>query len=184
MTHREISREGQLAMADIDVTDQDSKKLRKFIYAGVIVISLLLIAGLVWLKRQPDTNPTNTPAVQPQLEGAIRAGSPEFAKLMEGIKMDEPQATVDQTALGGLSMNLFTTVRNFSGKNITGLEMKGTVIDSQKKPVRERVLIVIPKYQANLENTRAMPVRIRIEGFKDTEDRANIKMEITGLIVN
>lgn len=164
-------------------SEQESKKLQMIIWGSIALVSVILIAGLIYFKTRPETV-SNTPVADQKLEGAIRSGSPEFAKLMENIRMDTPEATQDHTALGGLSMNLYTTVRNFTGKNIVGLEMKGTVVDQQKKPIKERTIIVVPKAQAVLENTRALPVRIRIEGFKEEDDRANFTMEITGVIVN
>jgi hypothetical protein len=161
--------------------ERENRKVTYIIYAVIGLVSIGLILGVVWLKRQPKS--VAGPEVQPHLEGAIRSGSPEFDKLMENIKLDKPEATVDQTAIGGISMSLYTHVRNFTGKTITGLEMKGTVVDEKKLPVKSKVIIVIPKFSGPLPNNGDLPVRILVEGFKDTDDRANIKMEITGLKV-
>jgi hypothetical protein len=78
-------------------------------------------------------------------------------------------------------MNLQTIAHNFTGRTLTGLEVKGTVVDHQGKPVKERTLVVLPNgQQAELEPNRAMIVMVRLEGFIDADDRANIKMEVTG----
>jgi hypothetical protein len=167
-------------MADDEVVEKESRSLQIGIYVAIGVVSLILIAGLIWIKRQPSP-PAPSSSVDQHLQGAITPGSPEFAKLMEGIRLDTPEGTQDTTALGGLSMNIFTTVRNFTGKNITGLELKGTVVDIKGNPVKTRTVVVIPDRQPVLEPNRALPVRIRLEGFKDTDDRANIKAEITGV---
>lgn len=168
-------------MVESNQADREGRGATIVIYGVIAVMAVLLVLGIVWLKRQPKQ--LVGPTAQPQLEGAIRSDSPEFAKLVENIKLDKPEATVDQTAIGGISMSLYTVVRNFSGKTITGLEMKGTVVDIKKQPVKERVIIVIPKFHGPLENNGSLPVRILIENFKDTDDRANIKIEITGLKV-
>lgn len=168
-------------MPENNENEQESKKITYIIYAVLALVSIGIILGVIWLKRQPKQ--VAGPEVQPRLEGAIRSENPEFAKLLENIKLDKPEATVGQTPIGGISMDLYTTVRNFSGKTITGLEMKGTVVDEKKNPVKERVIIVIPKYSGPLLNNGALPVRIMLEKFKDTDDRANIKMEITGIKV-
>ncbi len=77
-------------------------------------------------------------------------------------------------------MTLQTTVRNFTGRTITGLEMHGAVVDHDGKPVKERTLVVIPGRQPELEPNKTMKVAIVLEGFTDNDDRANIKMEVTG----
>lgn len=118
---------------------------------------------------------------EPRLEGAIRAGSPEFDQYKTQIVLDDPQATEAKRALGDTVMSLTTTVRNLSNKTLTGLEIKGAVVDHQNQPVKERTIIVIPTRQAELAPNKTMPVTMMLEGMKDTDDRANIRMEIAGL---
>jgi hypothetical protein len=79
-------------------------------------------------------------------------------------------------------MVLETTARNFTGRTITGLEVKGTVVDLEKKPIREQIVTVVPGRQAQeLEPNKTIPVRIRIEGFSKSDVRANIKTEVVGI---
>jgi hypothetical protein len=83
--------------------------------------------------------------------------------------------------MGDIVMNLQTTFRIFSGRTLGGLEIKGMVVDHQGKPVREHTVVVLPSnQQTELENNRNMPVQVRLEGMTDKDDRANIKMEVTG----
>jgi len=78
-------------------------------------------------------------------------------------------------------MTLSTTVRNFTGRTITGLEIKGSVVDHDGKTVKENTVIVIPiKQVPELEPNKTMHASVLLEGFTDSDDRANIKMEITG----
>jgi hypothetical protein len=54
------------------------------------------------------------------------------------------------------------------------------VVDHQGKPVRQQTVVVIPIRQPELEPNHSMAVRIRIEGMTDSDDRANIRVEVTG----
>jgi hypothetical protein len=71
-------------------------------------------------------------------------------------------------------------VRNFTGRTITGLEVRAAVVDHDGKPVKERTVVVIPGRQADLEPNKTMKVSVMLEGFTDNDDRANIKMEVVG----
>jgi hypothetical protein len=118
---------------------------------------------------------------EPRLAGAIRPGSAEFDQYKSQIVYDDPEAYESPRALGDIVMSLKTTVRNLSNKTLNGLEMRAVVVDHQNQPVKERTLIIIPMRQAELAPNKTLDVSITLEGFKETDDRANIKMEITGL---
>jgi hypothetical protein len=46
--------------------------------------------------------------------------------------------------------------------------------------VKERTVVVVPTRLPELEPNKTMTVQVMLEGFSDTDDRANIKMEVTG----
>ena len=117
----------------------------------------------------------------PRLASAIRPGSAEFEQYKSQIVYDDPEAYESPRALGDIVMSLKTTVRNLSNKTLNGLEMRAVVVDHQNQPVKERTLIIIPTRQPELAPNKTLDVSITLEGFKETDDRANIKMEITGL---
>src|SRR5229473_819347 len=152
-------------------------KSSRTIIIVVAVIAAVLIGGLFYLlmrKSMRDSPPL-------RLDNAIRAGSPDFEKYKKLIALDEPEADESPRALGDIVMTLSTTARNFTGHTITGLEIKGTVVDHDNKPVKENTVIVIPiKQVPELEPNKTMHVSVLLEGFTDTDDRANIKMEVTG----
>jgi hypothetical protein len=165
----------------------DNSRRTVFIIAGLV--AALLVAGLVWfLKTRPEPQVAAGPANQ-RLENGLRAGSPDFEKYRDLIKLDEPEAVSQGNVAGGLEMVLATTVRNFTGRTISGLEMKGTVTDLEDKPLKERVLITIPSMGLDeLENNKTARVKITIPGFNKEEDRARIesgqakiKMEVTAI---
>jgi hypothetical protein len=60
------------------------------------------------------------------------------------------------------------------------LEISAAVVDHQGKPVKARTVVVIPGRQAELEPNRTLFVQVMLDGMTDTDDRANIKMELSG----
>jgi len=166
--------------------DDDSSRRTIFIIAGLVAV--LLIGGLIWfLKTRPEPPPAGA-AVDQKLEGALRAGSGEFEKYRDLIKLDEPIADYANSVSGDIQMNLATTVRNFTGRTISGLEMRGAVVDFEGKPIKERTKIVIPSGSlAELENNGTAKVPIAIPGFRGDDKakieggQAVIKMEVTAI---
>ena len=155
----------------------DSDDSRRTIIIGVAVVAAVGIAALFYLLMRASGGGT----VDPKLEGAIRAGSPEFQQFASKIVLDKPEAYESKRALGDIVMNLQTIVHNFSGRTLSGLEIKGIVVDHQGKPVNQRAVVVVPTArQPELENNRSMVVVVMLEGMTDKDDRANIQMEVSG----
>ena len=149
----------------------------KIVWIVVVVLAVLIAAGIFLLRRQaPDTGPVG----QRQLANAIRPGSPEFAKYREQIVLDKVDPYEAERALGDVVMTLKSNVRNFTGRTITGLEIRSSVVDMQRNPIKERVDVYIPDRQPELENNKVMAVSVTLEGFKKNDNRADVKMEITG----
>ena len=149
---------------------------RTIIFIIIAVIALLLIGGVLYVRSQPDTA-----AAQPHLDGALRAGSPDFEKYRDLVRLDEPEATEAVRPIGDIVMPLTTTARNFTGRTINGLEIHAAVVDSQKNPIKERTVIVVPTKQPELEPNKTMKISVLLDGMKKDDDRANIKMEVTGI---
>ena len=142
----------------------------------VAVIAALVIAGLfygLFVLISPRTSSEQA------LQGAIREGSPQFEEQRKNIVLDEPEATEAKRALGDIVMSLQTTVRNLTGKTLTGLEVRAAVVDYQGKPIKQRAVVVIPTRQPELAPNKTMQVNVLLDGFAETDARANIKMEIT-----
>lgn len=140
----------------------------------VAVIAAIAIAGLFYgLMRLGGGGggPTG-------LQGAIREGSPQFEELKKNIVLDDPEAVEARRALGDITMTLQTTVRNLTGKTLSGLEIRAAVIDYEGKPVKQRNVVVIPVKQPELAPNKTLPVAVMLDGMSDTDARANIKMEV------
>jgi len=155
----------------------DSTESRRQLIIVIAVVSAIVIAVFFYLLLRA-TSGTGTEA---RLEGALRPGSPEFEQYRSKILLDLPEADEAKRALGDIVMSLHTTARNFTGRTINGLEVTASVVDHQDKPIKSRSVIVIPGKQAELEPNKTIFVQIMLEGFRDTDDRANIKMEVNGL---
>ena len=114
------------------------------------------------------------------LQGAIREGTPQWDENKKNIVLDDPEATEAKRALGDITMTLSTTVRNLTGKTLSGLEVRGAVVDYEGKPVKQRAVVVVPGRVSELPPNKTLPVNITLDGMSDTDARANIKMEVTG----
>lgn len=167
-------------MTPSDTTAAAKKESRTVIVVAA-VIAALAIAGLFYVLMWA----TGGGVAPPRLEGAIRPGSAEFEQYRSQIIMDEPEATQANRALGDIVMTLKATVRNLSGKTLSGLEVRGTVVDRQNQPVKQRTVIVIPSRApgglTELPPNKTVDAFVTLDGMTETDDRANIKMEITGL---
>jgi len=156
----------------------------------VAVIAALAIGGLFYLLMRKAAAPT--PAVT--LQNAIRPGSPEWDQYAKRIVLDEPAdcpepgapfcATESRRALGDILMTMRATVRNFTGRTIIGLEIRATVVDHQNQPVKQRSVVFIPSpLHGELDPNKTMTAAITIDGFTETDDRANTRMEVTGFVL-
>lgn len=143
----------------------------------VAVAAAVVIALLFYLLMRAGGSGRTT---QPGLQSAIRAGSPQFEEYKSKIFLDDPEATEAKRALGDIVMSLQTTVRNLTGKTLTGLEIRAAVVDYESQPVKQRTVVVIPTRQAELAPNKTMQVQVMLDGMSDTDARANIKMEVTG----
>jgi hypothetical protein len=150
---------------------------RRTIIIVVAIIAAVVIGGFFYFLLRK----TVSVGQAPRLENAIRAGSPDWEKYQKLIVLDDPEAEEAKRALGDIVMTLHTTARNFTGKTIVGLEIRAVVLDHQNQPVKERTLVVIPGRRNELDPNKTMFVAINVEGFTDEDDRANIKMEVTGV---
>jgi len=166
------------------------EKSRTTLIIVVAAIAAVFIGGLFYLLMRKSAAPT-PPAT---LQGAIRKGSADWDKYNKLIVLDDPGdcpedgsrfcAYESKRGLGDIQMTLRATVRNFTGKTITGLEVTAAAIDHQDQPVRQRTRIVVPSGSAaELLPNKTTPITVIIDGFADTDDRANVKMEVTGFIL-
>lgn len=166
---------------EIDPAQRKTLIVAVAVAAVLILIPAILFGVFAYLGRNDASNTGGA-----RLENAIRPESPEFEELRRRISMDDPGATESTRAIGDMVMVLQTTVRNFTGRTITGLEMRAAVVDLEGNPVRERTVIVLPSArtgQTEIEPNNTLPVQVMLEGIRQDAVRANIRMEITAIRV-
>ena len=165
-------------MAATEKSLDGSEESRRKLIIIVAIIAAVVIAGFVGLLWRVASSGVSA---DPVLEGAVRAGSPEWEANHSKIVLDAPEADEAKRALGDIVMNLQTTVRNFTGRTLSGLEIRGAIVDHQGKPVKERTMVVVPTpRQLELGPNQTMTAFVHLDGMKESDDRADIKMEVTG----
>lgn len=161
---------------------QAEKGSKKILFAAIAVGIVAVIIGIALFSLKPS----QVVVEQESLEGAFREGSPEFQNYTKkiSIQLDENNSFKSETALGGLTFSIGGLVRNFTGKNITGLEVNVKVIDQFNNVLKEKTAIIIPRQRAVLENNQVAPVRVVIEGFDPKADIANARWKVTAIKVS
>jgi hypothetical protein len=150
-----------------------------YLLAAIITaMMVLLMAGVLHLAQ---TGPPGKPAVEQRLEGALRPEMPEFEQYREKIVVEQLTATESPRAMSDVAVEMNAAVRNATDRTLSGLEMRGTVLDTQDTPVGERTVVIVPARQTALEPGEAIRVRILLEGIRPEAERAGLLMEVTGL---
>lgn len=168
---------------DTFLRQPEKKKGKNTIFLAAIGIGLVLVLGFLGLVSLKSS----TVQIQTQaLEGAFREGTPEFERHTKKIvaETDENNTMESPTGMGTITMSIRGRIRNLTGKPLTGLEIKVTVIDSFEKPIKEKTTVIIPKDDVTqLESGQILPVQVTIEGFNKDDDRANIRWKVTAIKV-
>ncbi|MDQ1613541.1 MAG: hypothetical protein QOG00_3472 [Pyrinomonadaceae bacterium] len=165
-------------------TDAADASRRKIFIIAAIASALLIALIVFWATTRSRS--TSVAGQQPRLEGALRAGSPEFAQALERIVVEPnpDEATESPRPAGDIVMTLRPKVRNFTGRTISGLELLAMVVDLDNKPVRQRTKIAVPNAETGMsefEPNKVIMVPIVMEGFRKDDVRANIRVEVTGV---
>ena len=143
----------------------------------ITTIIALVAAGLHYVAM---TQPVNSYSA-PRLSSALRPGEPEFEQVREQIEIAQLLGTEQVQPFNTLAINLTATVKNNTGRTISGLEMRGGIVDPQNSTVRERTVMVIPARQTALEPGEAIGVRVLLESISKDSERANVLLEVTGV---
>lgn len=162
--------------------DNSGKGSNKLLWVGLGIGLIVVLAAVALVSLSPSA----TQVDQQVLEGAFREGSPEFETYTKKVvaRTNEDQTTKSGTAVGTIVMSISGAIRNITGKTLTGLELKVTVVDLAGTPLKEKTVIVIPRQQERLENNQSMPVRVNIEGFESDANIANIRWKVTAIKVD
>ena len=154
----------------------EAEETNRTLIIVVAVVAAVAIAGLFYGLMRLSGRSAGS---EMGLQGAIREGSPQFEEQRKNIVLDQPEATEAKRALGDIVMGLQTTVRNLTGKTLTGLEVRAAVVDYEGKPVKQRSVVIVPTRQPELAPNKTMQVNVLLDGMSETDARANIRMDVT-----
>jgi hypothetical protein len=160
--------------------EPEPKKGMNMMFVVAVLIGIGLVAGLLGLvSMKKSTQQIQVDA----MEGAYREGSPEFALYTRKIiaETDTERTQQSPTGMGTIVMSIRGNILNITGKTLTGLEIKVTVVDSNDQPVKDKTTVIIPKEVEKLESGKTLPVQVTIEGFNKDDDRANIRWKVTAI---
>jgi len=145
--------------------------------AIITTIIALAVAGLHYVAM---TQPVNSYS-GPRLSSALRPGEPEFEQVREQIEIAQLVGIEQVQPFNIRAVDLTATVRNNTGRTISGLEMRGAIINPQNSTLRERTVMVIPARQTALEPGEAIGVRVLLESISKDSERADMVLEVTGV---
>ncbi|HKY29163.1 MAG TPA: hypothetical protein VJM12_14590 [Pyrinomonadaceae bacterium] len=146
--------------------------------ALITVLLAVLTAGLYYVAM---TRSDIKPYAEPRLYGALQMGQPEFEEFRRHIAIEQLVGTEKVHPFDSLAVAMTATVRNNTGRNISGLELRGAILDRENSSVRERTVVVIPQRQKMLESGEAINTRILLEGIDKDSDRAHLVLEVTAI---
>jgi hypothetical protein len=116
-----------------------------------------------------------------RLENAIRPGVPEFDRFGEQIILENFLAEQTVHPSDDLTIDMTAVIRNSTGRTISGLEIRGAVLDAEKQPSRERTVVVVPLRRTALEPNEVIRVRIVLPGVGRDEERSEVMMELAAV---
>ena len=146
--------------------------------AVITAVLAMLTAGLYYVAM---TKPLRSSVDEPRLEGALQPGQPEFEEVRRQIAIEQLVGTEKVHPFDTMAVAMTATVRNNTGRNISGLELRGAILDRKNSNVSERTVVVIPRRQKILESGEAINTRILIESVDKDSDRAHLVMEVTAI---
>lgn len=164
---------------DTILTEIDPPKRNYKAYGVGALLGLLLIAALVFIAMQRPSMQDQMAAV---LADAQREGSPEFDAITKDIIISTSDKTVEYSnAFGTMSMSIVGTVKNKGSRVINGLEVNVSVIDQFNQVVKDKNVLVVPTQQPQFGPGETIPITLSIDGFKKSDDRANIRWKVTAI---
>ena len=158
--------------------------LRWPIYFVAAITTGLLVTLATCVTHFSATRPHKKIDEVQRVENAIRHGVPEFERLREQIILENFLAEQTVQPFDDLTIDMTAIIRNSTGRTISGLEMRGAVLDAEKQPLRERTVVVIPLWQTALEPNEVISVRIMLPGVRREKERSEVMMELAAVRFN
>ena len=151
----------------------------------IVLLAALITTAIALLLATMHFVASTTPLVNrsspAQFEWMLQPGHPEFDQFRQQISVERLMGKEKLHPFNNLVVELTGVVRNETGQSISGLEMRGAIVDTENSIVRERTVAVIPLQQTALEHNESINVRILLEGIDRDSDRARAVLEVTGI---
>ncbi len=161
--------------------EQPTEKSRvSGILIGALLVAAAVIAGFLWLLTYL---PTREEQMQQRMAGSVYEGAPEFDEYTKQliVTTDFNRTSQSKLALGTIQMSIHGTIRNKGTKAINGLEVAVSVVDTQNKVLKEKKTMIVPNQAEVLNPNETIAAFVPIDGFKDADDRANIRWKVTAI---
>jgi hypothetical protein len=161
-------------LSAFDRSKEDADQSRRKIFIAVALASALAVAGLAWWAMRPSQR-----AGAPHLSNATRPGTPEFEQIRELLRVDfdpDEDAVIGPTALGTYAVTMSPTVRNFTGRTVSGLEFHAAGLDLDKGVIRERTFV----WEQEIEPNKVATVPISLN-FPQDNRPASLKLDLMGV---
>ncbi len=146
--------------------------------AAITALLAILTASLYYVAMTPSAVKSD---MEPRLERSLQPGEPEFEEFRRQIAIEQLVGVEKVHPFNTLAVAMTATVRNNTGRAISGLELRGAILDSNSSSVRERTVVVIPLRQKVLESGEAINTRILLESIDKDSDRAHLVLEVTAM---
>jgi len=147
--------------------------------AGLITMAIALLVTTMHFVA--STTPPVNRSSPAQFEWMLQPGHSDFDQFRQQIVIEQLMGNEKVHPFNNLVVELTGVVRNETGRTISGLQMRGAILDTENVTVRERTVAVIPLQQTALERNEAINVRILLEGIERDSDRARTVLEVTGI---
>lgn len=147
--------------------------------AALMTAAIALLIGVLHFVTSKKSLVNRSSA--PQFEWMLQPGQPDFDHFRQQITIERIMGNETLHPFNDLVVELTAVVRNQTGRTISGLEMRGAVLDTTNSTLRERTVAVIPARQTILEIDEAINVRILLEDIDRDSDRARTVLEVTGI---
>lgn len=162
-----------------EVQEAPPNRVRAIAIIGGIGLVVLIV--LVWLITQA----MRPPHVSTEgLEGALRAGDAEFDSYREMMVMEDKEIIVYPNLLGMLQFGVRAKLTNQGDRTVSGMEMRGRILDLGDKVLAENISQPIPRLRSEpLAPGQSMRISVKIDApSKVTEDDVkDVTLELYGL---
>ncbi len=161
----------------LEQTEEKKGNSKILIIGGLVGVALIAAAIFAMSFR-----PSMEDQMASILEGSFREGSPEFQRITKDIIIStDPRTVQSPNAFGKISMFITGNIRNKGTNNINGLEVNVAVVDQFNAVLREKRVLVIPTQRERLGPEDTIPITLSLDGFDETDDRANIRWKVTAI---